>query len=168
MSDLFAQLVVERRSRPQWRRTLAFAIFGALYLGFFAQFKYAVLYTSLFGATKTGPVIAAKLLADMIISAPLIYFPAYYTLKGVIHGTGARKEIRKYLSSHGMDMLTKYWVVWCAPKRSSWATPPPLPRMQVARDRCHPPRRHPPRRPPRSFTADPFTSLPFTGCRASP
>jgi len=124
VSDLFAQLIVERRSRPQWRRTLAFTIFGATYLGAFAQYKYATLYTTLFGAAKTAPVIALKLLADMVISAPLIYFPLYYMFKGVIFGSGAREELRNYFSPHGAGMLKRYWIVWLPSLSAMWMVIP--------------------------------------------
>ena len=33
LSDLIAQLAVERKARPNFRRVLAFAVFGGLYLG---------------------------------------------------------------------------------------------------------------------------------------
>ena len=124
VSDLFAQMVVERKRVPQWRRTLAFSLFGATYLGAFAQFKYATLYTALFGAAKTAPVIAFKLLADMLISAPLIYFPIYYLFKGAIFGSGCRTELSKYFSPHGFSMLRKYWVVWLPSLTVMWTLIP--------------------------------------------
>ena len=69
ISDLFAQLVIERRTTPQYRRTFAFCLFGALWLGAFCQFKYAVLYSALFGTTKTVGAIAAKICCDLCAAA---------------------------------------------------------------------------------------------------
>ena len=110
-SDLFAQLVVEKKQRPSWRRTAAFSLFGAVYLGAYTQFKYLTLYARLFGAAKTAPVIGLKMLVDLAVSAPLIYFPTYYWFKGVLFGS-ARREVASYFSPTGWKMLTRYWAVW--------------------------------------------------------
>ena len=112
-SDLFAQLVVEKRRQPEWRRTLAFCSFGAVYLGAYAHYKYTFLYSFLFGSAKTVPIITTKILADLLISAPLIYYPIYYGFKGALFGS-ARSELRKYFSAHGIAMVLRYWAVWCA------------------------------------------------------
>jgi len=110
-SDLFAQLVVEKRRQPEWRRTLAFCSFGAVYLGAYAHYKYTFLYSFLFGSAKTVPIITTKILADLLISAPLIYYPIYYGFKGALFGS-ARSELRKYFSAHGIAMVLRYWAVW--------------------------------------------------------
>lgn len=112
-SDLFAQLVVERKRRLHWKRTIAFCLFGAVYLGAYCHLKYVFLYDFLFGSAKSGAVILKKVACDLLVSAPLIYYPTYFAFKGALFGS-VRDEIKNYFSSKGAGMVFKYWAVWCA------------------------------------------------------
>ena len=65
-SDLVAQLFVERKERPSWQRTMAFASFSGLYLGIGQHFVYNVAFTRLFGAGMELKVGLRKVLADVL------------------------------------------------------------------------------------------------------
>jgi hypothetical protein len=119
-SDLFAQLVVEKKRVPEWRRTLAFTIFGATYLGAWAQYKYSTLFVTLFGASKGAGVILLKIMSDMLVSGPLIYFPIYFAFKGALTGGSTRKGLGEYFSAKGFGLLRRYWVVWTPTLLAMW------------------------------------------------
>jgi len=92
-SDLLVQKVVERRETVDWRRNLAFASFGFIYLG---GVQYAI-YVPLFGRIFPGTAAfvakpfrqklkdtkgilqtAAQVFLDQAVHHPLMYFPAFY------------------------------------------------------------------------------------------
>lgn len=123
ISDTFAQLVVEKKERLNARRTLAFALFGATYLGAYCHFKYDFLYTMLFGSAKSAAVIGMKMAVDMLISAPFIYFPTYYLFKGALFGNPL-KEMRSYFTRDGFSMLKRYWAVWVPTTLVMWTAVP--------------------------------------------
>jgi len=126
-SDLFAQVVVERRARLQdlsLSRTMAFASFGCLYCGLFASWKYNTLYTSLFGASTTLSVISSKISMDMLCSAPLVYFPTYFIVKGLFNGQSPLASVKEFLKPAGRKMLTQYWMVWLPVEVVMWTLIP--------------------------------------------
>ena len=133
-SDAFAQTALEKRplASLDTMRTAAFAAFGALYLGLFAQYKYAFLYPSLFGHALTVGSVAAKVSADMLISAPFVYFPLYFMSKGLFAGKGPLKSLREFFSGAGMDLL-----------RARHASSPRLPTRLPRSCRAMPTRRAP-------------------------
>lgn len=83
-SDLFAQFAIERRAslaELSLSRTAAFASFGTIYCGAFANWKYNTFYQALFGSATTVSAVAAKIGLDMLWSAPFVYFPLYFIVK---------------------------------------------------------------------------------------
>lgn len=122
-SDLFAQFAVERRRSVERRRTLAFCSFNMLYIGAFGWYKYNHLYNAIFGTAKTLPVIAAKVTTDLGAGAPLIYFPAYFIIKGLFAGHGPLHSLRE-LSAQGWSLLRRYWAVWFPVEILMWMVVP--------------------------------------------
>ena len=123
-SDLFAQLAIERQ-RPDFSRTLAFASFGALYLGAFASWKYGFLYSALFGTATSAAAVSAKVGVDMLISAPFVYFPLYFIMKGLFAGKGILTSLRQFTSRSGLSILMRYWFVWLPVETIMWIVVPP-------------------------------------------
>lgn len=92
-SDLLVQKVVERKENIDWKRNMAFASFGFIYLG---GVQYAI-YVPLFGKLfpRTASFVAkpfreklkdtkgimgtlAQVFLDQAVHHPLMYFPAFY------------------------------------------------------------------------------------------
>lgn len=63
--------------------------------------------------------------ADMVVSAPLVYFPFYFLIKGLFAGQGPRASMRDYLSRTGMTLLR-------TPPPSESLLPSPRSRAPVA------------------------------------
>lgn len=92
-SDLLVQKVVERKEQVDWRRNMAFASFGFIYLG---GVQYAI-YVPFFGRIFPGTAAfvakplrekikdtkgilqtMAQVFLDQAVHHPLMYFPAFY------------------------------------------------------------------------------------------
>jgi len=126
-SDLFAQIFVEGRSRIQdmdMRRTMAFASFGCLYCGAFASWKYNTFYTALFGAASTFSAVASKVSADMLWSAPFVYFPLYFIVKGLFNKKSPATSLKEFLQPAGLRILRQYWMVWLPVELVMWTMVP--------------------------------------------
>ena len=94
---------------PRWRRdmsrTLAFSTFGAFYLGLFCCWKYGYFYTQLFGRAATVAAISSKVAMDMLISAPFVYFPCYFLMRGLFAGQSPLDALRDCFSGTGLALL---------------------------------------------------------------
>lgn len=73
VSDVFAQLAVERRNKLDVVRTACFVAFNFIYLGLFNSWKYGTLYAALFGKAATVGAITCKVCARDI---PIARMPA--------------------------------------------------------------------------------------------
>ncbi|KAL7557490.1 hypothetical protein ACA910_019337 [Epithemia clementina (nom. ined.)] len=129
VSDLMAQKVVEQRETIDWKRNMAFAAFGFIYLG---GVQYAI-YVPLFGRIfPTAKGFAAKSLRDKIkdvrgmfecvaqvfvdqcIHHPLMYFPAFYcTRELVMHSDNPNltQVLQEYRRNMKEDLLA-LWKIW--------------------------------------------------------
>ena len=126
MSDLFAQLAIERRFQSlSLSRTAAFASFNAVYLGAFNCWKLNTLYSHMFGNVLTASSISCKVLFDMLVCAPFLYFPLYFVVKAVFSGGQLRTSLRQYASRDGFKMLRKFWAVWLPVETIMWLLCPP-------------------------------------------
>jgi hypothetical protein len=125
LSDLIAQLAVERKARPNFRRVLAFAVFGGLYLGVWGHYKYAMIYPAIFGAAKTLPIIVSKVVFDLFLNGPLVYFPLYFVIKGFFAGKGPADALREYITPNGRNLVLRYWATWTPVEVCMWTFVPP-------------------------------------------
>jgi protein Mpv17 len=120
-ADGIAQLVVERRTRLDLRRSALFAGFGVMYIGGFQYFLYSVAFvrfTTFFErvgtVTRLGQHVARALI-DQLGHVPTIYFPSFYALKAVAEG---RPLIRGECSAaslyrkEGWECLKANWFIW--------------------------------------------------------
>jgi hypothetical protein len=128
------QMAIEGKSFDQidWARNGVFIIFGAAYLGCFQWYLQVTKFRKWFpgmdrfaNATfaeklKDGPGMAsaAKQVAfDLLIHLPLMYFPAFYTVKELVQGNSYNpvdwvvNGCTKYYNNMTTD-LTKLWALW--------------------------------------------------------
>jgi len=127
-SDLLVQKVVEKRENIDWKRNLAFASFGFIYLG---GVQYA-LYVPIFGRMfpqaarfaakplreKVRDVrgmfqLGAQVILDQCIHHPFMYFPAFYCTKELV--MSEKPDFGKRLAEYRENMkddLIALWKVW--------------------------------------------------------
>lgn len=88
--DLLAQFYFEGKSELDWRRFMAFNLFGAVYVGWFQYYFYKhILNASLinmFGITGKFPVAASIAMLDQILHSPFLYFPSFCLMMKIMEG----------------------------------------------------------------------------------
>lgn len=118
-ADAFAQLVVEKKEKIDWRRNAMFTMFGFCYLGGFQYWLYNVQFTKWCGTIKkySGHLGAApvKTFIDQFIHHPTLYFPVFYSLKATVEGrpiiTGEDSAMSRY-SREYWDCWKACWSIW--------------------------------------------------------
>jgi len=118
-ADAFAQLVVEKKEKIDWKRNAMFTTFGFFYLGGFQYYLYNVQFTA-WCATITkyaGHVGAApvKTFIDQFLHHPMMYFPVFYSLKATVEGrpyvTGPDSAMARY-RAECFDCWKACWSLW--------------------------------------------------------
>mmetsp|Transcript_7717 Transcript_7717/g.10112 ORF Transcript_7717/g.10112 Transcript_7717/m.10112 type:complete len:262 (+) Transcript_7717:147-932(+) len=127
-ADLLCQTVAEGKklSEVDWKRNGIFVVFGAVYLGGFQYWimvnKYRQWFPTMdrFGkltlAQKlkdtAGILDAAKMVVfDIFIHLPIMYYPAFYTVKELVGGNSwnpvdwARNGVTKYYNNSKEDLV---------------------------------------------------------------
>lgn len=114
-ADLFAQKVVEAKEEMDWRRHGMFCLFGLGYLGCFQYYLYNHLFvqwckpiTAAVGHLGAAPI---KTFIDQCIHHPLVYFPAFYTLKGAVEGRPIAETYDKYRADL-WENCKALWMIW--------------------------------------------------------
>lgn len=115
-ADLAAQRLLTDSKETDWKRAGIFATFGFGYLG---GWQY-VLFNKLFPKIETIMHVAkwsasrrAAMLTfiDMGIHTPLMYFPAFYTVKNIVDGKGINNAVHDYHKNIGAD-IAAMWKLW--------------------------------------------------------
>mmetsp|Transcript_7269 Transcript_7269/g.15867 ORF Transcript_7269/g.15867 Transcript_7269/m.15867 type:complete len:238 (+) Transcript_7269:230-943(+) len=114
-ADAFAQTIVEGKDTIDWNRNAMFSIFGFAYLGCWQYVLYAKLFpkitptiTATVGKVATAP---ALVFLDQCIHHPLMYFPAFYLLRGAMEGRDPRYSLEK-CKNEMWENLKALWAVW--------------------------------------------------------
>ena len=118
-ADAFAQLVVEKKEKMDWRRNAMFTAFGFCYLGGFQYWLYNVQFTKWCGfITKhSGHLGSApvKTFIDQVLHHPSMYFPCFYSLKAMVEGrpivSGEDSAMQRY-SEEYWDCWKACWSIW--------------------------------------------------------
>lgn len=128
-SDLLVQKVVERKEEIDWKRNMAFATFGCIYLGGFQYFLYVTAFGRMFPNAarfaakplrekltdlKGMATLSGQVFLDQCVHHPLLYFPAFYLVKDFVVNEGNVdfwKVVREYKLTMKEDLLA-LWKVW--------------------------------------------------------
>jgi len=134
VADAVVQLYEGRKGVKQgfdWRRSIAFALFGLVYIGLAQWFLYVSILTWLFPDAMifanaplsvklhdtTGMLdMAGQIAVDLFIIGVFIYFPVFYVIKAMCQETGsilsrAQKGLGKYWTNIVSDNLA-YGPIW--------------------------------------------------------
>jgi Mpv17 / PMP22 family len=96
-----------------YRRNVAFLLYGAVYQGMAQEFVYNHLYPKWFGFGTSPVIVLTKVLFDLLIQTTLVTLPIAYLTKAVIYRYSFREAMRRYVDDivrHGL--LTKYFFLW--------------------------------------------------------
>lgn len=131
--DLVVQKVVETKEKIDWRRNIAFATFGFVYLGGIQYALYVPIFGRLFPNAakfaakpfrqklKDGPGLRSlgfQLFLDQCVHHPVMYFPAFYVTKELVmsgKNDDGKPDISRVLTDYRnniMEDLVALWRIW--------------------------------------------------------
>jgi len=99
--------------KADWKRNIAFLVYGSLYQGVTQEFVYNHLYPVWFGSATTISVVLTKVLFDLLVQTTMVTLPIAYLTKSVIYRYSFKEAMRRYIDdikNHGL--LKKYFLLW--------------------------------------------------------
>ena len=93
-------------------RNTAFILYGALYQGATQHLIYNSVYPQIFGSGTDLSTVAAKVLCDQLIHAPLVALPVAYLVKAAIFQVPLGDAMQRYVADARRDLLWRYWAIW--------------------------------------------------------
>jgi len=111
--DLDFAEIVNIGEKADFRRNIAYIIYGALYQGVAQEYIYNHLYPLMFGAGRDFRTIICKVSFDLLVQAPFLTLPIAYASNALIYRYSLKKGFRRYLNDikkHGL--LVKFFALW--------------------------------------------------------
>eukprot|EP00992_Anisonema_acinus_P014414 TRINITY_DN9277_c0_g1_i1.p1 TRINITY_DN9277_c0_g1~~TRINITY_DN9277_c0_g1_i1.p1 ORF type:complete len:192 (+),score=45.66 TRINITY_DN9277_c0_g1_i1:69-644(+) len=109
-SDLFTQLLALQRRHVDGRQTLAFAAWGAGFLGLWYCLVYRA-YDRLFGGFPFGVRVAVMCAVDNAVHMPLVSIPLFYLFMGWARGSPLHQNTRA-LRKEWWQTVWMGWLIW--------------------------------------------------------
>ena len=95
-------------SSMDYKRNLAFLLYGGIYQGMGLEFVYNTLFPKWFGDS-----VVLKVLVSMFILSPLVTLPVAYLVKAAVFGHAPKSALAQYGNDvYNKGLLTKYWSIW--------------------------------------------------------
>jgi hypothetical protein len=102
-----------KTTQIQYRRTLAFLLYGGIYQGCFQEFTMNIAYPIVFGVNNDAITIIKKVAFHMLIESPILCLPAAYVAKAGVTGQSMKEAIGQYVDDvKNKGLLNKYWALW--------------------------------------------------------
>mmetsp|Transcript_15114 Transcript_15114/g.22672 ORF Transcript_15114/g.22672 Transcript_15114/m.22672 type:complete len:243 (-) Transcript_15114:147-875(-) len=107
------------------RRTLAYVLYGGIFIGGFCHFEYDYIFPYLFGDDHSIKTIFEEVCFDNFISAPLCWLPPAYLVKAAVYDYPLREGLEKYVHDIKHNgLLTKYLSIWIPAQSISFSVVP--------------------------------------------
>ncbi len=116
-ADSFAQKC-ERSRNPektsfQFKRNLAFIIYGGFYQGCFTEYLYNELFSKFFGFDNSLTTALKKVSFDTVVISPFLCLPIAYLIKAVVFQQALRNGLQRYIYDvMNNGLLTKKTLFW--------------------------------------------------------
>jgi hypothetical protein len=92
-----------------FRRTIAFMLYGGCYQGMSLHFIYNDVFHRLFGPNRA----VQKVLLSQLVMAPLLTLPVAYLFKGLVYGKTPRGAMEDYwIGLTQKALLFSFWKLW--------------------------------------------------------
>ena len=111
--DLSTTTTEKSKKTTDWKRNIAFVMYGSLYQGCAQEFIYNHLYPVWFGSATSVTVVLTKVLFDLLIQTTTVTLPIAYLTKSLIYRYSFKEAMRRYvddIKNHGL--LKKYFLLW--------------------------------------------------------
>jgi len=115
----------EWMSDLEFRRNLAYILYGGIFIGAACHYEYDVLFPILFGTQHTLSTSIQEVLFDNFVTAPLAWLPPAYIIKALLYNYPVGEGMNKYVTDimeHGL--LKKYWTIWVPAQSVSFTVVP--------------------------------------------
>ena len=110
-SDAIAQRS-ENASSIDFRRNLAFVLYGGGYQGCFQYFVFNKVFPVMFGEGTDVLTVTLKVVFDQLVLTPFLCLPCAYLVKALIFAYPLREGLDRYVADARRDLLWKYWLIW--------------------------------------------------------
>ena len=109
----------------EFRRNVAYIIYGGLFIGALCHYEYDVLFPILFGTEHTFLTSIKEVLFDNFITAPIVWLPPAYFVKAVMYNYSLTEGLNRYINDITKNgLLKKYWTVWLPAQSVSFTVVP--------------------------------------------
>lgn len=113
VDDEEVQNLVPKPFKFQYKRNIAFVIYGGIYGGCFQEYLYNEEFTELFGSSNGLKTAVIKVLFNMFVIAPFLCLPMAYVFKAFVFGMTMSSAMRNYIHDvRQKGLVKKYWMVW--------------------------------------------------------
>lgn len=103
----------EASTKVDFRRNLAYMVYGAFYQGLFLEHSYNHIYPWMFGTSADFFSVVKKVSFDMMFQSPVLTLPIAYLSKALIFRYPFREAIRRYVDDvMNHKLLLKYYILW--------------------------------------------------------
>lgn len=112
--DTDALILGEIEHTPlEFRRNLAFILYGGLYQGMAQEIIFNDVFPIIFGDGTDFQTVLTKVLADSLCVTPFICLPVAYVVKSVIFNYSLKEAFNRYRDDVvNNGLLVKYWSLW--------------------------------------------------------
>ena len=102
-----------RRPSFEFKRNLAFLLYGGAYQGCFQEHLFNKIFPMIFGEGKGPLIVGLKVTFDMLVVSPFLCLPVAYLIKGAIYRSTFIDSVRRYIHDVRQNrLLHTYWSVW--------------------------------------------------------
>ncbi|KAG7369646.1 Mpv17 / PMP22 family protein [Nitzschia inconspicua] len=109
----------------EYRRNLAYVIYGGFFVGLMCHIEYNILFPLLFGTDHSISTIVEKVIFDDFVSAPIVWLPPAYLIKAWVYDYSMKEGLQKYWRDiQENSLLTKYWTIWVPAQTISFSIIP--------------------------------------------
>ena len=124
VADGIAQVRSET-DRLEFRRNLAYVLYGGIFVGGMCHLEYDYIFPALFGNDHSITTIFEEVIFDNFISAPLFWLPPAYLVKAAVYDYPMREGLEKYVHDIKHNgLLTKYLSIWIPAQSISFSVIP--------------------------------------------
>mmetsp|Transcript_9898 Transcript_9898/g.21361 ORF Transcript_9898/g.21361 Transcript_9898/m.21361 type:complete len:281 (-) Transcript_9898:173-1015(-) len=109
----------------EFRRNLAYIIYGGIFVGMMCHLEYDVIFPRLFGREHSLATSVKEVLFDNFVSAPLLWLPPAYIIKSLLYDSPVQEGLLSYYEDvKYKNLLTKYWTIWVPAQSISFTVVP--------------------------------------------
>jgi len=125
VADGIAQVRSKSDYDIEFRRNLAYILYGGIFIGAFCHYEYDVIFPLLFGTEHNLITSLKEVVFDNFISGPLLWLPPAYLMKALVYDYSLGEGLQKYVDDVTKNgLLQKYWTIWLPAQSVSFTVVP--------------------------------------------